>query len=222
MAQCAILAVLVSRSAAEEEASNIVKLTKFNFNSNVKTGFWFVKFYAPWCTHCQRLKPIWAKLADQVASREDGQLKIAEVDCTTAKEVCEKVQVKAFPLLMLIKDGEMVDKYQGEASVTHFEEWLTKKVNEGGSSSTGSSSGSTGGVSGASDGKSQTSIKMFYSEMISKLLAKMLAEFPTKSQILNLYFYGFMVVVVMVLCITRLFKYVEEEDLREAEAQKSD
>ena len=36
---------------------NIVKLTKFNFDDNVKRGAWFVKFYAPWCTHCQRRTP---------------------------------------------------------------------------------------------------------------------------------------------------------------------
>jgi len=223
LARCAVFVVLVTRSVADKD--NIVKLTKFNFNSNVKTGAWFVKFYAPWCTHCQRLAPIWEKLADEQVAR-DWPLKIAEVDCTTSKEVCEKVQVKAFPLLMLIQNGEMVDKYKGEASAAQFEEWLSNKgllqAGAGGSSSASVTSSEKVDVTGGG-GSSKTSIKVFYKTMISTMLNKMLAEFPTKSQILNLYFYGLCVILVLVLVITRLFKYVEDEETcAEAETDKSD
>jgi len=202
-----------------------VKLKKFNFDSNVKSGAWFIKFYAPWCTHCQRLAPIWEKLADEQVA-QDWAVKIAEVDCTSAKEVCESVQVKAFPLLMLIKNGKMVGKYKGEASAAQFHEWLSKQgVLEAGGGSGGGNAATFSeniALTGLSDGSSKTSIKLFYTTMVSTWLYKMLAEFPTKSQILNLYFYGFVVLLVMVAAITRLFKYVQDEDVDEAETDKRD
>ena len=96
---------------------NIVKLTKFNFDENVKKGVWFVKFYAPWCTHCQRLAPIWEKLADQAVSQA-WPLKVADVDCTVSKTICEKANIKAFPTLALISEGKLKSKYRGEAGDT--------------------------------------------------------------------------------------------------------
>lgn len=41
----------------------------------------FVKFYAPWCPHCQNLAPIW----EQMAKELKGQIDVAEVNCDVHK-----------------------------------------------------------------------------------------------------------------------------------------
>jgi protein disulfide-isomerase-like protein len=57
----------------------------------------FVKFFAPWCGHCKRLKPVWDDLADALAERE-GVL-IVDVDCTADgnKDLCARYDVQGFP-----------------------------------------------------------------------------------------------------------------------------
>jgi thiol-disulfide isomerase/thioredoxin len=40
---------------------------------------YFVKFYAPWCPHCQRLAPLWTRLAMELKNQVD----VAEVNCDT-------------------------------------------------------------------------------------------------------------------------------------------
>lgn len=38
---------------------------------------WLIKFYAPWCGHCQRLAPTWVELAKQLRN----EVNIGEVNC---------------------------------------------------------------------------------------------------------------------------------------------
>lgn len=39
--------------AVPKDAEKLVELTEESFHDHVKTGKHFVKFYAPWCGHCQ-------------------------------------------------------------------------------------------------------------------------------------------------------------------------
>ena len=58
---------------------------------------WAIKFFAPWCPHCQKMAPIWEKFHRSKAN----VINVASVDCTTDKgqELCEKLQVEAFPMV---------------------------------------------------------------------------------------------------------------------------
>lgn len=64
-----LLSVTVSCSAANfKKDKGVIVLNDSNFDEALKTfPKLFIKFYAPWCGHCQELAPKWAKLATQFA-----------------------------------------------------------------------------------------------------------------------------------------------------------
>lgn len=69
---------------------------------------WFVKFYAPWCTHCQHLAPTW----DQLAREMQNKLNIGEVNCDEEPRLCKDARVSSYPTLYYFRSGERVE-YEG-------------------------------------------------------------------------------------------------------------
>ena len=76
----------------------------------------FVKFYAPWCGHCKKLAPEWAKL-------EHNEVVIAEVDCTKNKELCAAYSVRGYPSLKYGDPNDLQD-YKGERTYDALNEFL--------------------------------------------------------------------------------------------------
>ena len=49
----------------------------------------YIKFYAPWCSHCKAMEDDWKQLAVEVKDRKD--VVIAEVDAEKYRDVGDKV-----------------------------------------------------------------------------------------------------------------------------------
>ena len=69
---------------------------------------WFVKFYAPWCHHCQALAPSWAQMGKEM----QGKLNVGEVNCDKEARLCKDVRVRAYPTILFYRGGERVE-YDG-------------------------------------------------------------------------------------------------------------
>lgn len=87
-----------------------VELTAESFQKLVTTSQdpWFVKFYAPWCTHCQHLAPTWAQLAREM----QGKLNVGEVNCDAEPRLCKDARVTSYPTIYFFRGGERVE-YEG-------------------------------------------------------------------------------------------------------------
>ena len=66
-----------------------------------------VLFYADWCGHCKKLKPIWDETAKEI--NVDGT-KMIKVNCgdgtDSDKKTMEKYSIDGYPTIIIFNDGE--------------------------------------------------------------------------------------------------------------------
>jgi protein disulfide-isomerase len=84
---------------------------------------WFVKFYAPWCHHCQKMAPNWEQLAKEMK----GRLNIGEVNCDADSRLCKDVHVNGYPTILLFKGRERAE-YQGLRGLGDFIQYAEQAV----------------------------------------------------------------------------------------------
>lgn len=109
-----------------EAVNGLLELTEDNFDKHVSSGYHFVKFYAPWCGHCQKLAPTWEELANSL--RNDNYVSISKVDCTQHRSVCGQFDIKGYPTLLWIEDGKKVDKYTGQRTHEELKAYVSKML----------------------------------------------------------------------------------------------
>mmetsp|Transcript_11091 Transcript_11091/g.23921 ORF Transcript_11091/g.23921 Transcript_11091/m.23921 type:complete len:457 (+) Transcript_11091:59-1429(+) len=91
--------------------TDVVTLTDSNFEDEVTNSddLVFVEFYAPWCGHCQRLKPDWIEAATELK----GKVKVAAVDCTAHQSACGQFGVRGYPTIKFFgTDKQNPEDYQ--------------------------------------------------------------------------------------------------------------
>jgi protein disulfide-isomerase A6 len=95
------------------ECTGSVVLTSDNFQQEVVDSgkFGFVKFMAPWCGHCNSMKPAWESLADGYETSET--IVIGDVDCTVQASLCADHGVKGYPTIKYFPNGADGVTYSG-------------------------------------------------------------------------------------------------------------
>ncbi|KAG5884135.1 hypothetical protein JTB14_021804 [Gonioctena quinquepunctata] len=109
-----------------QAVNGLQELTEENFENHVASGKHFIKFYAPWCGHCQKLAPTWEQLAKTLEFESD--VTIGKVDCTQHRTICNNFEVKGYPTLLWIEDGKKVDKYQGDRGHNDLKQYVNKML----------------------------------------------------------------------------------------------
>lgn len=92
------------------ESASIIEVTSKTFekevlNSDKKV---LVDFYADWCGPCHMLHPIIEEIA-----KENPDIKVVQVNVDNAEDLAIKYRAMSIPLLVVIEDGEEVDRVVG-------------------------------------------------------------------------------------------------------------
>ncbi|TAQ91075.1 hypothetical protein B7494_g634 [Chlorociboria aeruginascens] len=87
---------------------------------------WFIKFYAPWCGHCQAMAPKWVQLGKEMK----GRLNIGEVNCDAEPRLCKDVRVRGYPTILFFRGGERVE-YEGLRGLGDFVAYANKAIDIG-------------------------------------------------------------------------------------------
>lgn len=97
-------------------------ITKTNFENEVMKSDKpvLLDFWAAWCGPCKMLSPI----VSQIAYKYDGKVKVGKVNVDEEPELANAFQVASIPMIVVMKDGKIMNSSVGYRSMEQIETLL--------------------------------------------------------------------------------------------------
>ena len=122
-----LVALSIFTVKCTDDSSPVLTLDSSNFETEVaKSEYILLEFYAPWCGHCKSLEPEYKKAAE-ILMEENSSIRLAKIDATENLDLAESFEVKGYPTLKFLKNGERID-YTGGRTSLEIVQWLKKKT----------------------------------------------------------------------------------------------
>jgi len=87
----------------EPDENGITTLTDATFDAAMSAKPYFVKFHAPWCGQCKKLKPYFDKIHSALPSNQfPAKMGLALIDATAENKVASRYDITGYPTLKVI------------------------------------------------------------------------------------------------------------------------
>ncbi|MBP1933652.1 thioredoxin [Ammoniphilus resinae] len=87
----------------------ILEVNDRTFQTEIYSGTVLVDFWAHWCGPCKMIAPV----LEEIDQEMGDQIKIAKLNVDENPETTAQFGVMSIPTLLLIKEGEVVEKIVG-------------------------------------------------------------------------------------------------------------
>ena len=102
---------------------SVVSLNKDNFDEVKNSGkIILLDFYADWCGPCRMLSPVVDEFAE-----ENPDFVVGKINVDNEPELSEEFGVSSIPMLVVMKDGKILNKSVGAKSKQQILEMIEKK-----------------------------------------------------------------------------------------------
>jgi thioredoxin 1 len=106
------------------EIAYITELNSENLTDFLKNEYVLIDIYAIWCGPCRMISPI----VDEISNIFQGRISVGKLNADENKDTLVEYGVRNIPTILLLKNGEVIDKNVGMTSTEKLTEFIEKNL----------------------------------------------------------------------------------------------
>lgn len=106
------------------EIAYITELNSENLTDFLKNEYVLIDVWASWCNPCRMISPI----VDEISNIFQGRISVGKLNADENKDTLVEYGVRNIPTILLLKNGEVIDKNVGMTSTEKLTEFIEKHL----------------------------------------------------------------------------------------------